>query len=134
MAYSGYYEFTVSQIDNEEMEISELDNETLFMNIYHYFCFKNFMSMYYIWRHTALDRLRTNIKKKWKKDLFTNVNLFIDLLEKRYEPVNPCAFFFKSEDYFTKIISLKSELDKLIKEHHLPTIVRKRKLKRKPIR
>ena len=67
MAYSGYYEFTVSQIDNEEMEISELDNETLFMNIYHYFCFKNFMSMYYIWRHTALDRLRTNIKKKMEK-------------------------------------------------------------------
>ena len=44
-------------------------------------------------------------------------------------------FFFKSEDYFTKIISLKSDLDKLIKEHHLPKIVRrKRKLKRKPIR
>ena len=66
--------------------------------------------------------------------MFTNVNLFIDLLEKRYEPVNPCVFFFNSEDYFIKIISLKSELDKLIKEHHLPTIVRKRKLKRKPIR
>ena len=43
-------------------------------------------------------------------------------------------FFFNSEDYFTKIISLKSELDKLIKEHHLPAIVRKKKLKRKPIR
>ena len=44
-------------------------------------------------------------------------------------------FFFNSEDYFIKIISLKSELDKLIKEHHLPKIVRKkRKLKRKPIR
>ena len=93
------------------------------------------MSMYYIWKHTALDRLRTNIKKKWKKDFFTNVNLFIELLEKRYEAVNPCAFFFNSEDYFIKIISLKSELDKLIKEHHLPKIVRKkRKLKRKPIR
>ena len=43
------------------------------------------------------------------------------------------CFFFNSEDYFIKIILLKSELDKLIKEH-LPTIVRKRKLKRKPIR
>ena len=53
---------------------------------------------------------------------------------KKIEPVNPCAFFFNSEDYFTKIILLKSELDKLIKEHQLPTIVRKRKLKRKPIR
>ena len=29
MAYSGYYEFTVSQIDNEEIEISELDNEMI---------------------------------------------------------------------------------------------------------
>ena len=63
------------------------------------------------------------------------LNLFIDLLEKRYEAVNPCAFFLNSEDYFIKIISLKSELDKLIKEHYLPKIVRKkRKLKRKPIR
>ena len=45
------------------------------------------------------------------------------------------CFFFNSEDYFIKIISLKSELDKLIKEHHLPKIVRKKiKLKRKPIR
>ena len=64
MAYSSYYEFTVSQIDNDEMKISELDNETLFMNIYNYYCFKKFMSMYYIWRHTALDRLRINIKRK----------------------------------------------------------------------
>ena len=67
MAYSSYYEFTVSLIDNDEMEISELDNETLFMNIYNYYCFTNFMSVYYIWRHTALDRLRTNIKKKMEK-------------------------------------------------------------------
>ena len=44
------------------------------------------------------------------------------------------ALFFNSEDYFTKIISLKSDLDKSIKEHHIPIIVRKRKLKRKPIR
>ena len=103
MAYSSYYEFTVSQIDNDEMKISELDNETLFMNIYNYYCFKNFMSMYYIWRHTALDRLRTNIKKKWKKDLFTNVNLFIDLLEKRYEAVNPCAFFLIQKTILLKL-------------------------------
>ena len=61
MAYSSYYEFTVSQIDNDEMKISELDNETVFMNVYNDYCFKNFMSTYYIWRHTALDRLRANI-------------------------------------------------------------------------
>ena len=52
MACSSYYEFTVSQIDSDEMKISELDNEMLFMNIYNYYCFKNFMSMYYIWRHS----------------------------------------------------------------------------------
>ena len=135
MAYSGYYEYTVFLIDNDEMKISDLDNETLFMNIYNYYCFKHFMSMYYIWQHTALDRLRNNIKKKkWKKD-FTNVNLFIELLERRYEPVNPSNFFFKSEDYFLKLILLKHDLDKLIKVHHKKQkIIKKKKKKRKPIR
>ena len=78
----SYYEFAIAQIDNGYQKISEFDDETLFMNIYNYWCFTNYLSMYYIWRHTALDRLRTNLKRKWKKD-FTNVNLFIELCEKK---------------------------------------------------
>ena len=80
MAYNGYYEFTISQIDYGHQEISDFDNETLFMNIYHYWCFSNYLSMYYIWRYTALNRLKSDIRKKWCKDL-TNVNLFIELID-----------------------------------------------------
>ena len=132
----SYYEFTIAQIDNGYQKISEFDNETLFINIYHFWCFANYMSMYYIWRYTALDRLKNNIRKKWLKD-FTNVNLFIELCERKTELISPFDFYFNSEDYFQKLIFLKSDLNKMIKPHHLIFIERKkkkRKLKRKCIR
>ena len=132
----SYYEFTIAQIDNGYQKISEVDNETLFINIYHFWCFANYMSMYYIWRYTALDRLKNNIRKKWLKD-FTNVNLFIELCERKTELISPFDFYFNSEDYFQKLIFLKSDLNKMIKPHHLIFIERKkkkRKLKRKCIR
>ena len=132
----SYYEFTIAQIDNGYQKISEVDNETLFINIYHFWCFANYMSMYYIWRYTALDHLKNNIRKKWLKD-FTNVNLFIELCERKTELISPFDFYFNSEDYFQKLIFLKSDLNKMIKLHHLIFIERKkkkRKLKRKCIR
>ena len=132
----SYYEFTIAQIDNGYQKISEFDNETLFINIYHFWCFANYMSMHYIWRYTALDRLKNNIRKKWLKD-FTNVNLFIELCERKTELISPFDFYFNSEDYFQKLIFLKSDLNKMIKPHHLIFIERKkkkRKLKRKCIR
>ena len=132
----SYYEFTIAQIDNGYQKISEFDNETLFIDIYHFWCFANYMSMYYIWRYTALDRLKNNIRKKWLKD-FTNVNLFIELCERKTELISPFDFYFNSEDYFQKLIFLKSDLNKMIKLHHLIFIERKkkkRKLKRKCIR
>ena len=132
----SYYEFTIAQIDNGYQKISEFDNETLFIDIYHFWCFANYMSMYYIWRYTALDRLKNNIRKKWLKD-FTNVNLFIELCERKTELISPFDFYFNSEDYFQKLIFLKSDLNKMIKPHHLIFIERKkkkRKLKRKCIR
>ena len=132
----SYYEFTIGQIDNSYMKISEFDNETLFINIYHFWCFVNYMSMYYIWRYTALDRLKRNIRKKWLED-FTNVNLFIELFERKFELISPFDFYFNSEDYFQKLIFLKSDLNRMIKPHHLIFIERKKKkikLKRKCIR
>ena len=122
----SYYEFTIAQIDNGYQKISEVDNETLFINIYHFWCFANYMSMYYIWRYTALDHLKNNIRKKWLKD-FTNVNLFIELCERKTELISPFDFYFNSEDYFQKLIFLKSDLDKLIKPNHLFFIERKKK-------
>ena len=132
----SYYEFTIAQIGNGYMKISEFDNETLFINIYHFWCFVNYMSMYYIWRYTALDRLKRNIRKKWLED-FTNVNLFIELYERKFELISPFDFYFNSEDYFQKLIFLKSDLNRMIKPHHLIFIERKKKkikLKRKCIR
>ena len=92
--------------------------------------------MYYIWRYMALDCLKNNIRKKWLKD-FTNVNLFLELCERKTELISPFNFYFNSEEYFQKLIFLKSDLDKMIQPHHLIFIERKkkkRKLKRKCIR
>ena len=127
------YEFTIAQIDNGHQKISDFDNDTLFENIYTYSCLTNYMSMYYIWRYTALDRLRSNLKRKWPKD-FTNVNLFIELCDRKTELINPFMFYFNSEDYFQKLIILKSDLDKLIKDHHLPVLPQRKRRKRKLIR
>ena len=91
------------------------------------------MSVYYIWRYTALDRLRSNLKRKWPKD-FTNVNLFIELCDRKTELINPFMFYFNSEDYFQKLIILKSDLDKLIKDHHLTVLPQRKRRKRKLIR
>ena len=124
------YEFTIAQIDNGYQKISDFDNETLFENIYCYWCFTNYMSMYYIWRHTALDCLKSNLKRKWPKD-FTNVNLFIELCDRKTELINPFTFYFNSEDYFQKLIILKSDLDKMIKEHHLTVLPKRERRKRK---
>ena len=129
----SYYEFTIAQIDNGYQKISAVDNETLFINIYHFWCFANYMSIYYIWRYTVLDRLKNNIRKKWLKD-FKNVNLFIELCEGKTELISPFDFYFNSEDYFQKLIFLKSDLDKLIKEHHLTILPPKRRRRRKLIR
>ena len=89
--------------------------------------------MYYIWRYTALDQLRSNLKRKWPKD-FTNVNLFIELCDRETELINPFMFYFNSENYFQKLIILKSDLDKLIKDHHLTVLPQRKRRKRKLIR
>ena len=91
------------------------------------------MSVYYILRYTALDRLRSNLKRKWPKD-FTNVNLFIELCDRETELINPFMFYFNSENYFQKLIILKSDLDKLIKDHHLTVLPQRKRRKRKLIR
>ena len=128
----SYYEFTIAQIDNGYQKIGEFDHETLFINIYHFWCFANCLLMYHILRHTALDRLKNNIRKKWLKD-FTNVNLFIELCERKTELISPFDFYFNSEDYFQKLIFLKSDLDKLIKEHHLTILPQKRRRRRRKL-
>ena len=63
MAYNGYYEFTIRQIDYGNQEISEFDDETLFMNIYYFWCFEKYLSLYYLWGNEALARLKKILKE-----------------------------------------------------------------------
>ena len=42
------YENIIREIDNEYDKIKDLDNESLFFNIFHFWCFANYLSMYYI--------------------------------------------------------------------------------------
>ena len=134
MSYNGYFEFTINQIENGYQKISDFDDETLFMNIYNFWCFSKYLSPYYRWGVKALKNLKKNIKKKWNKD-FTNVNLFIELVNQEREEINPCNYFFSSEDYFTKLMFLKPIMDFMIKDRHLPKEKRKKECKiRKCIR
>ena len=112
------YKEKVRQIDSGNEKIDEFDKDTLFSNIYHFWCFSNYLSMYYILRWTALDRLKMNLKKKWPKN-FVNVNLFIELCERKIEMINPVVFYDDDESYFEKILLLEDDLMKNLKPHHI---------------
>ena len=85
--------------------------------------------MYYLWRWTALDRLKMNLRKKWRKN-FVNVNLFIKLCERKTELISPVVFYDDDESYFEKILILEDDLMKNLKPHH---IIKEKKKKRKKI-
>ena len=119
MTYSGYFEFTISQIENGYQKISDFDDETLFLNIYHFWCFLKYLSPYYTWGNKALKWLERNIKRKWSKD-FTNVNLFIELVKRQLKEVDTSFYFFNSENYFTKLMFSKPIMDLMVREQHLP--------------
>ena len=128
MAYSGYFEFTINQIDNGYQKISDFGVETLFMNIYHFWCFSKYLSPYYKWGIKALKNLKRNIKRKWSKD-FTNVNyLFIELVNQELKEVDPSNYFFNSENYYTKLMFAKPVMDLMIRNRHLPKEKMKKKL------
>ena len=109
---SNYYsEFTISQIENGFFKISEFDDETLFINIYHFYCFTQYLSPYYKWADKALRRLELNIRRKWISRDLTNVNYFIYLVKKRSKEIDPSIYFFNSENYFVKLMFLKPIMD-----------------------
>ena len=111
MSYNGYFEFTISQIENGYYKVSDFDDETLFINIYNYWSFVKYLSPYYKWGNKALRRLERNIKRKWNSRDLTNVDYFIDLVKKHSEEINPMSYFFNSEDYFIKLMFLKPLMD-----------------------
>ena len=100
-----------------------------FFNIYHFWCFANYLSMYYIWRWTALDCLKMNLRKKWPKN-FVNVNLFIELCKRKTEMMSPVVFYGDEESYFEKILLLDKDLMKILKPHHIMKEKKKKKEKK----
>ena len=102
------YEERVKKIDSNYSLIKLFDKDTLFLNVYFFWCIKHFVSMYHIWRLKVLTRLKENLRKKWVDDL-PNLNLFIERLEKRDRTINPCWFVDNSESYFEKLFLWKIE-------------------------
>ena len=100
-----------------------------FFNIYHFWRFANYLSMYYIWRWTALDCLKMNLRKKWPKN-FVNVNLFIELCKRKTEMMSPVVFYGDEESYFEKILLLDKDLRKILKPHHIMKEKKKKKEKK----
>ena len=85
--------------------------------------------MYYIWRWTALECLKMNLKKKWPKN-FVNVNLFIELCERKTEMINPVVFYDDDESYIEKILLLEEDLMKNLKPHHIIIKDKKKKIRK----
>ena len=73
--------------------------------------------------------IEIELKKKWISDL-PNVNLFIELVERKTEYLNPSVFYEDTESYFEKLFLLKSDLEKLNKPHQIIKKKRKKSFKK----
>ena len=107
-------EWLILKIDQNQKTIDEFDNDTLFMNIYYFYCFSRYLSPYCKWEKEALKRLKENIILKWPKETFGNVFVFIELLSRGFKEVNPTGCFYHSEDYFEQLLKLDMLKDDLI--------------------
>ena len=99
--------------------IDEYDNDTLFMNIYNYWCLSHYLSIRHLWEQYAIQKLKENIIKKWPTNDFCNVNLFLELAFLKNKDIDPTIYFYKSEDYFEYLMTLKLKLDRMVCDRHL---------------
>ena len=107
-------EWAIFKIDQDQKTIDEFDNDTLFMNIYLFYCFSRHLSPYYKWEKEALKRLKESVILKWPKETFGNVFVFIELLSRGFKEVNPTGYFYHSEDYFEQLLKSNILKDDLI--------------------
>ena len=96
----------IIDIDNGSIDSFYFESETLFINIYYCFYFIKFLSPYYSWEERIIKTLKRNIRRKWSKSL-PNIDFFIKQMEQRRHEVDPFDYYYKSEDYFAKLIYLK---------------------------
>ena len=95
------------------MKQDDFYNQTLFMNIV-LFCYYQRLPSCHNWKDKAIKELKHNIILKYPKENFGNVFVFIELLIRGCEDVNPIGFYYRSEDYFEKLLKLDILKDKLI--------------------
>ena len=115
----------ILDIDNGLIDIESFKSETLFINIYFCFYFIKFLSPYYNWEERIIKTLKKNIRRKWSKSL-PNIDFFIKQIEQRRDEVDPFDYYYKSEDYFVKLMYLKP-----ISDISFPPIKKKKKRKKK---
>lgn len=108
-----FFQFMFDQIDQGYYKISELDDETLFINIFYFYCFVKYLSPYCKWGKKAIRTLEINVRRKWVKRDLCNVDYFVDLVKKTSPTIDPTDYYFNSEDYFIKLLFLKPFIELL---------------------
>ena len=100
------FDHVINGIDNGFIDEKYFEEENLFINIFYCFYFIKFLSPYYSWGDKLIASLKRNIRRKWVKSL-PNIEFFIKQMEKRRSELDPNDYYYKSEDYFTKLLFLK---------------------------
>ena len=118
------FDHVINGIDNRHIDKKFFEEETLFMNIFYCFYFTKYLSPYYSWGEEIIKSLKRNMRRKWSKNL-PNVDFFIKQVERRSPEIDPYHYYYKSEDYFTKLLFLKPISDVLF-----PVVEKKKKKKK----
>ena len=93
-------------LKKDQETIIKFDNDTLFTNIYYFYFFSQNLSPDCQWEKEALKRLKNNIIFKWPNKDLGNVFVFLELLSRGFNELNPVGYFDNSEDYFEKLLKL----------------------------
>lgn len=117
------FDHVINGIDNGHIDKKFFEEETLFMNIFCFY-FTKYLSPYYSWGEEIIKSLKRNMRRKWSKNL-PNVDFFMKQVERRSPEIDPYHYYYKSEDYFTKLLFLKPISDVLI-----PVVEKKKKKKK----
>ena len=104
------FDRVINDIDNGYINEKIFEEENLFINIFCCFYFTKYLSPYYSWGDKIIKSLKRNIRRKWLKSL-QNINFFIMQIEKKTPEMDPFYYYYNSEDYFTKLLYLKSISD-----------------------
>ena len=121
------FDHVINGIDNGHITEKFFEEETLFINIFYCFYFTKYLSPYYSWGDKMIKTLKRNIRRKWSKTL-PNIDFFSMQIEKKTPEMDPIDYYYKSEDYFTKLLFLKPISDILF------PVEKKKKKKNKNIK